>query len=176
MVIDFSRELHEALQEIRCTGKKHAFNVLFNVQSESNVPGQANYDEIIQDYGKAKWRVIDLLNEEYASRLPFKLDLHNWINFDEGDEVAYFLNEAGSNCLNYSEFKSPRAFHAWLGSKGFIIGIEQDGKGFDARAVNELKIKQNEGAAFVFFRRCRGTVFFDNATEARVVYFMVLLV
>ena len=103
---------------------------------------------------------------EYSS----KFDLYNWLEFNSKDEVAYFLNEAGSNCLTYSDHKTPHKFHLWLGSKGFIIGIEQLGTGFNASEINEKKIKDNEGAAFEFFRNCQSEIFFDDSQKAKIVY------
>ncbi len=60
-----------------------------------------------------------------------------------------------------------------MGTKGFVIGIEQQGKGFDAEKINQEKIKEGEGAAFEFFRKCKGTVFFDDSEKAKVVYLEV---
>ena len=68
----------------------------------------------------------------------------------------------------------PHKFHLWLGEKGFIIGIEQKGKGFNPIHINENLIKNNKGAAFEFFRECNGKVFFDNSEDAKVVYFKKL--
>ena len=83
------------------------------------------------------------------------------------------MNEAGSNTLNHSQFKAPSHFHLWMGKKGFVIGIEQQGKGFNAQKINQEKIKEGEGAAFEFFRKCKGTIFFDEPKKARVVYLEV---
>ncbi|MBI2661919.1 hypothetical protein HYX11_00480, partial [Candidatus Woesearchaeota archaeon] len=95
---------------------------------------------------------------------------YNWLRHNANDEVAYFLSETGANCLNYSLFRAPHKFHLWLGKKGFVIGIEQKGRGFPAVDVNAKKIKINEGAAFEFFRTCKGEIFFDDANSAKVVY------
>ena len=128
-------------------------------------------DEIIGKYGETKWAIIDLLNEKYGAILFNKFDLYNWLEKNKDDEVAYFLNEAGSNSLNYSQFLTPSRFHLWLGKKGFVIGIEKKGKGFNAVKVDEEKLKENKGGAFGFFRECRNLVFFDDAEDARIVYF-----
>ena len=63
----------------------------------------------------------------------------------------------------------------WLGKKGFVIGISQKGEGFSAVEVDDKKIKTNEGAAFDFFRNCKGEIFFDNPQQVRMVYFLGLL-
>ena len=132
-------------------------------------------DAVIEHYGNTKWAIIDLLNEKYGALLFNKFDLYHWLEKNKEDEVAYFLNEAGSNSLNYSQYLTPWRFHLWLGKKGFVIGIEQKGRGFDAIKVNDEKIKEHQGGAFQFFRECKNAVFFDNAENAKVVYFEVCI-
>ncbi len=126
---------------------------------------QKRINKTISRYGNAKWKIVDILNEKFKTNF----DLYNWLLFNEQDEVAYFLNEAGSNALSYSKYKAPSAFHLWLGEKGFVIGVEQQGKGFNAEKINREGLKENEGAAFAFFRKCRSVIFFDNPKDARIV-------
>lgn len=166
MVISYSQNLAEALKKIQL--EKHQE---FIVHPHEIVRDLNNGDDILEQYGKAKWAVVDVLNVRYGTHF----DLYNWINENPADEVAYFLNEAGSNTLSYAEYKIPWRFQVWLGTKGFIIGIEQKGRGFDAQKVDEKRLKENEGAAFDFFRNCQGEVFFDDAKEARVVYFLSVI-
>lgn len=168
MVLHFSRTLQEALENIGFP-EYHEFPVY----PEEEVRTHIISDPIIEKYGQAKWAVVDIINEKYGALLFNKFDLFNWLEKNKNDEVAYFLNEAGSNSLNYSEFKAPSHFHLWLGKKGFVIGIEQKGRGFNAEKVNEGKLKENKGGAFAFFRVCRGIVFFDNPQDARRMYFEV---
>ncbi|MBU0459935.1 MAG: hypothetical protein KKH52_02830 [Nanoarchaeota archaeon] len=159
MTLHFNKNLTEALQNIG----EHEYKELFLHDQERII---SNSCEIIDKYGKLKWQVVDLINQKFNSQF----DLYNWLNHNPNDEVAYFLNEAGSNCLSYSDHKIPHRFHLWLGEKGFIIGIEQLGKGFNALHINENRIKDNEGAAFDFFRNCQSEIFFDDSEEARIVY------
>ncbi len=167
MTIQWQQTLRKAIEEIQLEEEKEWF-----VADELRT--LENGDELIEKYGKAKWAVVDYLNERYKGRIK-KIDLHHWIEFDKSDEVAYFLNEAGSNCLNYAEYKIPYAFRVWSGKKGFVIGVIQKGKSFDAFEIDSKRIKENEGAAFTFFRECKNVVFFDNPSEARVVYLEVKL-
>ena len=169
MAIHFTRSLPEAMESIEFSGEGYEFPIY----SMEAVRSHLISDSVIEQYGDAKWAIVDLLNEEYGALLFNKFDLHNWLDKNKDDEVAYFLNEAGSNSLNYSEYLAPFRFHLWLGKKGFVIGIEQKGKGFNAVKVNEGKSKENQGGAFQFFRECKNAVFFDNAEEARVVYLEV---
>lgn len=162
MVISFQKNLPAALQAINDINDHHLFPV--------HELRKVRTDDVLSVYGDAKWKIVDILNERYSSILSEKFDLYNWLHEREQDEVAYFLNEAGSNCLSHSEFKAPSQFHLWLGPKGFVIGIQQNGKGFDARHVHEHKIKDNKGAAFDFFRRSRSSIFFDDPEEARTVF------
>lgn len=164
MVISFLFNQKEALKEIRWTKEKK----IILIETEKNS------DDFVIDYGKAKWAIVDLLNEKYSKFFVEPIDLYNWLKYNSNDEVSYFLNEAGSNALNYAEQKKPTAFHLWLGEKGFVMGIEQEKKGFDAVRVDSLRLRENEGAGFDFFRNCRGKVFFDNRRNARLVYFMQL--
>lgn len=168
MVLSFTKTLSEALESIQFFAYHE-----FVVYDAEVMRTYAISDSVIEQYGQAKWAIVDVLNEEYGTFLFNKFDLYNWLEKNKDDEVAYFLNEAGSNSLNYSEYLAPSKFHLWLGKKGFMIGIEQKGKGFDAVKINEEKIKENQGGAFLFFRECKNTVFFDNPGDARVVYLEV---
>ncbi len=165
MALHFTQKLHTALQEIGFT--EHQEWIVHETEEERTY---FISDGILGKYGDFKWAIVDLLNQKYNSALNSKFDLYNWINKNKEDEVSYFLNEAGSNCLNYSEFKAPYRFRLWLGKKGFIIGIEQKGKGFNAEDAHNQKIKENEGAAFDFFRRCRSKIFFDDSRNAKLVF------
>lgn len=165
MTLSFQHTLSRALEQIQFSGEQTTLLIH---------PHQTiRTDEIITHYGKAKWAIVDMLNERYSTILNTEFNLYHWLHYNEHDEVAYFLNEAGSNALNYAEFKAPSHFHLWMGQKGFVIGIEQQGKGFDAWKIDQEKIKKGEGAAFEFYRKCKSTVFFDDAKGARVVYLEV---
>lgn len=167
MTIHFQHTLSQALEQIEFTGEPTTLPIHPHQTKRT--------EETIIQYGKAKWAIIDKLNERYSTILNMEFNLHHWLHYNEHDEVAYFLNEAGSNALNHSQFKAPSHFHLWLGKKGFVIGIEQQGKGFDAVKINEEKIKEGEGAAFEFFRACKGTIFFDEPQKARVVYMVIMV-
>jgi len=163
MVIYFDKKLNSALHKIG----EYEYRELEIYLNQEVVKHE---HDLIERYGNAKWAIVDLLNERYGT----KIDLQNWLDYKE-DDVAHFLNEAGSNSLHHSEFRAPWRFHLWLGEKGFIIGIEQKGRGFDASYVNSERVKDNEGAAFEFYRRCKGKVFFDDPKNARVIYYKELL-
>ncbi len=171
MVLNFQLQLTVALAEINYTSQYYSF-LIHNQEQEVPTPqeNKQQHDSFIQKYANAKWGIVDILNERYFSILNFKFDLYNWATHNTNDEVAYFLTEAGSNCMNYAEFKAPHTFHLWLGSNGFIIGIEQKGQPFPAELINEKNIKQNEGAAFEFYRRCKGTIFFDDPENSKIIY------
>ena len=170
MVIHFQKNLQQALTNI---GFQEYHEL--NVHLEENLVCPIKNKEIIDVYGEQMWAVVDLINNKLTNEgknsqvFNGKFDLYNWINH-QPDEVAYFLSETGSNCINFSEFKIPAKFHLWLGKKGFIIGVEQEGMGFNAENVNNQRIKDNEGAAFDFFRNCQNSIFFDNHQETRIVY------
>jgi hypothetical protein len=158
MTIYFQKTLQEAMEAIEHTNY-HDFPIFGD-----------NRDELIEIYGKMKWEIVDLLNDYYNHILKDKFDLYNWLNHNTNDELAYFLNESGSNALSYSDNKVPNRFHLWLGTKGFIVGIEQTGKGFNAQEVDEKKIKENEGSGFTFFRDCQSGIFFDDPKESKIVF------
>ena len=162
MVLHLSLPLASALERIEFIDNYQKFPV--------HEKEAVRTDDVLQAYGQAKWNVVDTINEQYSTFLTSKFDLYNWLHENKEDEVAYFLNEAGSNCLCYSEFKAPFQFHLWLGKKGFIIGVEQKGQGFPAEKVLRDKIKDNKGAAFTFYQQCRSRIFFDRPKEARIVY------
>ncbi len=162
MTLSFHHTLPQALENIQFTGNQTTFPI--HPQSSTRT------EETIVKYGHAKWAIVDKLNKQYSVILNAEFNLYHWLHYNEHDEVAYFLNEAGSNALNHSEFKMPSHFHLWMGTKGFVIGIEQQGKGFDAEKIDQEKIKEGEGAAFEFYRKCKGIVFFDEPEKARVVY------
>jgi len=164
MALDFNHKLNQALKNISYSGEKQELLVNSPEEVFSNNPKQ------IEKYGDVKWQIVDMLNQKYSHLLKDKFDLYNWLNHDESDEVAYFLNESGSNCLNHSEFKAPHKFHIWMGKNGFILGIEQKGRGFNAEEIHNHEIKENEGAAFDFFRKCKSKIFFDDKNEAKMVF------
>ncbi|MBI4981359.1 hypothetical protein HZC30_07455 [Candidatus Woesearchaeota archaeon] len=166
MVLDFERIFMEALSHINYKKEHHEFPI----HEDEEDAAKHDFDGIIQRYGEMKWKVVDLLNGHYSEVLKDKFDHYNWLNHNEQDELAYFLNEAGSNCLNHSEYKAPYKFHVWLGHKGFIVGIEQKGRGFPAHKVHHQKIKSGEGAAFEFFRKSKSRIFFDDPHDARMVF------
>ena len=164
MAIHFQRNLQQALGNIGFTGEHQQFVVhVLEIHRDESA------EDVVTKYGKTKWELVDTLNAKYASELKEKFDLYNWLDFNDKDEVSYFLSECGSNTLNYSQFKAPHAFHIWFGSKGFVLGVEQKGTGFNAQEVHDKNLKENEGAAFNFFRKCQSSVFFDNAQDARMV-------
>lgn len=170
MVLNFNKTLAQALQEIAFQEEHYQYPV-----HQTEIVRTENPNcEIIDKYGKAKWALVDLLNQKYSTVLKDKIDLYNWLNYNEQDEVSYFLNEAGSNCLNYAQFKAPYKFHLWLGEKGFIVAIEQKGQSFNALEVAEKNIKENEGAAFHFFKKCKSEIFFDNSEETNIVFMEML--
>jgi hypothetical protein len=164
MALHFDKTLKEALKNIEFVAYHE-----FLIHAEDRHP--EDKQKLISRYGEAKWAIIDLLNKEYNEILTEPFDLLNWLHFNENDELAYFLNEVGSNVLSYSQFKIPYKFHLWLGDKGFIVGIEQKGIGFDAEKIDKQKVFENEGAAFNFFRKCRSNVFFDDKNDTKTIYF-----
>ncbi len=186
MVVNFAYSLQKALQEIKVQD-----SYSFLVQDAEIKRSLQNSDELLEKYQQAKWQLVDLLNSLEIEE--FSVNLHNWLNGDFSDAVAYFLNEAGSNSLFHSEFKIPAKFHLWLGEEGFILGIEQLGKGFDAERVLQNNLqdnvqdsitdnvqdnreailsihKRNGGLGFSFFKNCQNFIFFDNPKEARVIF------
>ena len=175
MVLHFQKNLPQTLMNIDF----QEYHELPVHQEESLVCPQTN-ETIIDLYGEQMWKVVDLINTKHNLNLKNNqilkngFDLYNWINHNSNDEVAYFLSETGSNCINFSEFKAPAKFHLWLGKKGFVIGVEQLGKPFNAEEINHKRIKDNEGAAFEFYRNCESAIFFDNFQAARIVYFEYL--
>jgi hypothetical protein len=164
MALDFRRTFLEALSAIKF--KKHEEFLVHGEEREV-----LDHSEIIYAYGDSKWKVVDLVNNHYSEVLGKKFDLYNWLHYNEEDELAYFLSEGGSNCLNHSQFKAPHKFHVWLGEKGFIVGIEQLGRGFPAELVHKKKMYKNEGAAFEFFDKCQNKIFFDDPHDAKMVFF-----
>jgi len=162
MALHFDYNLRKSLVEIDFVEETEEF--LVHQNEESRV--FTNSCEIIEKYGSAKEDVARIINEVYG----VQISLQSWIDDNTQDEVSYFLSEAGSNSLNYSQFKAPERFKVWFGKKGFVISIEQKGQGFNPKKVDEEDIKHNEGRAFKFYRNCNSKVFFDDAEDANVVY------
>jgi hypothetical protein len=168
MTIKFNRTIRKSLQEIHFDGPNYHDFIIHEHEEERC---HHTSDEMMETYGDSKWAIVHLLNQRYGLLFENQVDLMNWVLDNKEDEVSYFLNEAGSNVLNYSEFKAPSKFHLWLGEKGFLIGVEQKGSGFDAKQIHDNGVKQNEGAAFKFFKSSKGTVFFNDPKQATIVYF-----
>ena len=163
MVVDFERSLEES-KNIIDFGAEIAEFVIFDIS------GVNSLEEIQIKFSKALWTVVEVLNSRYQEKLEFEFNLYNWIEHNNSDEVAYFLNETSSNCLNYSQFKAPWKFVIYFGSKGFILGVLQQGKGFNAEHVFLDRVKSNEGAGFLFYEECPSVIFFDDASNAKEVY------
>lgn len=151
MAITIFRTLEQAKNDIKAYSYAR-----FSFSSENAL--------LLEEYGKAKWAIVDMLNEHYSRNLNHQFDLYNWLYYNEGDEVAYFLNEAGANAWNHSELKKPFALHLWIGAEGFIIGVEQQGKGFNPKIE-----KGKAGGGFGFFEKCKSVIFFNNPQDARMV-------
>ncbi len=163
MVLSFAHDFTYFLSQI---GKHihHRFPI-----HQTNIIRENCNKDTLQQYHHAKWAIVDLINTN--QQVPYMISLYNWLYHREEDEIAYFLSEAGSNALNYSEFKAPSHFDLWLGERGIIIAIVQYGQSFDPYHISKHNIKENEGAAFSFYHRCKGTIFFDNPQSALVVYY-----
>lgn len=152
MVLNYSRNLSEACN-----------NIQVNSCLERDMKTLLKYQQTL-------WEVMDLLNDKFSPVLSKPFDLYNWLNYNNNDEVAYFLNETTANAFTYSDHKTPIKLRIWLGKNGFIISVEQSGPGFNAKQIDAKKLKQNEGAAFTFFRNCKNTIFFDDPERAKIVY------
>src|SRR3989344_7393008 len=113
MALHFTKTIQQALEAIEFSDYYE-----LPVYEAEEIRNHVISDQVIEQYGNAKWAIVDLLNEKYGAILFNKFNLHRWLEKNKDDEVAYFLNEAGSNSLNYSEFKAPSGFHLWLGKKG----------------------------------------------------------
>lgn len=157
MVLCFDKRLKESLDTLGEYESK-----IFPVPS-----GNSASADFLKVFGEINWQIVDLLNNRYSHFLAEKFDLYNWLDYNEKDEVAYFLAEAGQNCFNHAE--RPAVFHLYLGKEGFILGIEQE-KPFHPEQIDRERIKENQGAAFEFFRNCKNTIFFDNPEQARIAY------
>ena len=168
MVLDFTKSLDTALQEIEFQEDFAEFFV-FDASASAQLEG------IDARFSKALWTIVEILNTRYKSKLEKEFNLYHWIEHNPSDEVAYFLNESSSNCMNYSEYKAVWKFLVYFGSKGFVLATMQQGKGFNAVETHEKKLKSNEGAGFLFYDGCSSVVFFDDAKDAREVYFQYLI-
>lgn len=164
MALHLITTLPQALQEIDFSSEQQEVRE-FSIHE----PEQLRTDDVLNSYGEAKWAIIELLNKHYAQN-DVHYDLYNWLLENKEDEVAYFLNEAGSNCLTHSQYKAPCKFTVWLGKKGFVIGIEQKGKGFSV----EDTVRNTPGGFFNFFAHSNSIIFFDHLPEARIVFMQVL--
>ena len=168
MVLDFRYSLKESQKAIGFKEDVAEF-IIFDSQ-KLLVP-----EVIDAKFSKALWTVVELLNKRYANKLDSEFNLYNWIENNPKDEVAYFLNEASSNCMNYAEFKAVFKIKVYFGEKGFTIGITQQGESFCAQEIHEMDVKSNEGAGFTFYEECSSKIFFDDAQKTRTVYFEYLI-
>ncbi len=164
MVIHFDKTLQDALQNI---GQYHYKGFPIHQQDIRT----SHHSHLIKTYGEAKWAIVDAVNTRYSAMLEKPFDLINWLHHNQEDELSYFLSEAGSNSLHHSSLGAPACFHLWMGENGFVVGVQQNGDGFNAEQVSSQRIMDNKGAAFTFFRNCQGSVFFDDSSNAKVVYF-----
>jgi hypothetical protein len=162
MVISYNTNLDQEINLIE--GYEHKTIFVSDVERTLN-----NTDEILEKYALTKDRIVELVNKNYGTNY----NLENWVN-DKEDDLAYFLNETGSNMLNYSSNKIPLKFHLYLGKKGFIVAMEQESC-FNAQEVDNKKLKENQGRAFNFYRQSKNKIFFDNPEKAKTVFMVVLI-
>src|SRR3989344_5353283 len=106
MTLDFVKTIQQALTAIGFSGYYE-----LPVYEAEELRSYIISDEVIEKYGQAKWAVVDILNEKWGAILFNKFDLYHWLEKNKNDEVAFFLNEAGSNSLNYSQYLAPFGFH-----------------------------------------------------------------
>ena len=171
MVLDFERKLTDSLESIGHSGEEHEF--LVHDEDLHEVNPQCSM--LLSRYSDALHGVVEHVNNRFSTVLDGSFDLLNWIKHNHHDELAYFLSETGNNCLNHSQNKAPHKLKLYLGSKGFVVAVEQEGKGFDAKVVDSSGFYQNEGAAFDFYRNCQSVVFFDDFLDSKVVFMEFLL-
>ena len=81
-----------------------------------------------------------------------------------------FFNHAYSNIFERSQYGRTYKDHYWFGKRGFVIGIEQKGRGFDAVQIDSKRTKNGHGHGFDHYRSCPYPIFFDNSRDARVIY------
>ncbi|HIH11884.1 TPA: hypothetical protein HA241_06860 [Candidatus Woesearchaeota archaeon] len=165
MVLLWSKTVDQALAEVRFT---HRYE--FEISTEPRTLD--NTDEIIPRYAAVKQHIVVILNSHFPHWMGRRFRLKHWLQRKKHDELAYFLNEAGSNCLAYADHKIPAQFRLWIGKKGFLIGITQSGGGFPAREVYVQKRRNNLGGGFRFYARCRSKIFFDSPAKATEVYLL----
>ncbi|MAG61040.1 hypothetical protein CL619_04595 [archaeon] len=168
MVIDFEQTLTKSKEIIGFDGETAEF-LVFDKNNKITL------EEIDARYSKALWTVVEVLNSRYKDKLEQEFNLYNWIEHNPSDEVSYFLNEASSNCMNYSKYKAVWKFAVYFGSRGFILSVLQQGKGFDSEKIFEERIKSNEGAGFLFYEECSNKVFFDDPKNSKSIYYEYLL-
>ena len=74
----------------------------------------------------------------------------------------------------YGEYGMPSQLTLRASDVGFICSLQQKGKSFNAKRINEDRIVGLGGAAFSGYRRTNGTIFFDDPFDTHEVFFMYL--
>ena len=183
MAISFTHTLQEALQSINHQSSSHQNHKTHEFEVHNNKIHKINPQcpNFLSRYSEALHQVTSLTNTHFKQLphtsqiiidMPF--NLHNWINHNESDELAYFLSETGNNCLNHAPSNAPHKFTLHLGTKGFVISISHQGQGFNAEHINKNKLYKNEGAAVDFYRNCQNTIFFNNPQNTTEIFMLHL--
>ncbi|MAG72951.1 hypothetical protein CL620_01440 [archaeon] len=162
MVLNFDLNLKQAKKEIKYSEQRE-----FIIYENEEVRTYETSDEWLEKFAAAQHAIVDLLNKKYK----LNIDLQNWVKGDTTDEVSSFLNEASSNCFANAQYKCVWKMVLYLGDKGFILGVFQKGKGFNAKEINTSKKKENVGKGFDFYRECKNVIFFDDPKDATTLFF-----
>lgn len=84
-------------------------------------------------------------------------------------------SETWKNIVNYSDYGMPSSFTIHASQRGVIFSLRQKGNGFNAKRIDEERIRHNGGAGFMGYRETNGIVFFDSPSDTHEVFFMYVV-
>ncbi len=174
MVINWNKNLEETLTEIK--GTTNDLPVYISMQFTTK--DTKTLDTFRNGYiecNKLQNKIFEMINSIYCTTGKKRFEYKPLQEIQEDDysyDLNMFLHEASDNIIRYSENEIPKAFHLWTAEKGFVIGVEQEGNGFNAKKINESRIcdEDSKGRGFEFFRNSKQEILFDNPIDTRIVY------
>ncbi|MBW2984400.1 hypothetical protein KY361_04750 [Candidatus Woesearchaeota archaeon] len=161
MVIAFDKTLADALREIGFSESEgvHLEEVVYDGEVHLSELSPEEQESLFARIGRAYGEVFN-----QVTLCGKSWDVPHLRNLSD------FISHITTNVRKYSQYGIEYRIHFWQGERGFVVGIEQKGRGFEAKRVDSERIASSYGNGFNFYRACSPYIFFDSPSDARIVY------
>ena len=123
--------------------------------------------ELILARGRENGEIQDTINNALGTNFGQRG------NCQQDCTLYAILFEAHASIAMHGDYNFPSKIELWIGKAGFIVGVQQKGRGFNADEISRTgKHREGGGSGFKTYKELGYDVFFDNPTDARTVYIM----